>query len=337
VGASPPFSPHLPTKRAARAVLLDTIRRAPRRLGIERTRWTLAALAAVVPWLAGRRPSSVWRVLRQLGIGLKRGRDHIHSPDPAYLAKRAAIAASLGEAAASGGRLVTLFQDEVTLHRQPSLASAWAERGADEPRAERSQRGDAVARLVATLDARDGRVVARRSRPADSPVARIVGVLDASDGRVLVRRRRTLTVPALVGFYQAVAAAYPEAARIDVILDNWPVHFHPDLLVALQPQACPFPVPRPPSWPSAPSADAVRKWGGLNLPIRLVPLPTYASWLNPIEKLWRWLRQDVVHLHPWADAIPTLHETVDAFLGQFSTNTAAAAALLRYVGLATHD
>ncbi|MGQ9628202.1 MAG: transposase [Anaerolineae bacterium] len=26
-------------------------------------------------------------------------------------------------------------------------------------------------------------------------------------------------------------------------------------------------------------------------------LPTYASWFNPIEKLWRWLKQDVLHLH----------------------------------------
>lgn len=292
--------------------MLDVVRRAPRYFGVDRTRWTLATVAQTIAWLAGRRRGSVWRVLAALGVVLKRGRDYVHSPDPAYAVKQAAIAACLAEARASAGRVVALFQDEVTLHRQPSLAAAWTARGRAQP-------------------------VARRSRRADSPVARIVGVLDASDGRVLVRRRRTLTVPALVGFYQAVAAAYPEAARIDVILDNWPVHFHPDLLVALQPQACPFPFPRPPSWPSAPSADAVRKWGGLNLPIRLVPLPTYASWLNPIEKLWRWLRQDVVHLHPWADAIPTLHETVDAFLGQFSTNTDAAAALLRYVGLATHD
>ena len=27
--------------------------------------------------------------------------------------------------------------------------------------------------------------------------------------------------------------------------------------------------------------------------IEPVWLPTYAPWLNPIEKLWRWLRQEV--------------------------------------------
>jgi hypothetical protein len=292
--------------------VLDVVRRRPDQFGIPRSRWTLRDVGATVAWLNARSLSAVWRTLARLGIGLKRGRDHIHSPDPAYAAKQAAIAASLAEARASGGRIVALFQDEATLHRQPSLASDWTQRGRAQP-------------------------LARRSRRADAPVARIVGVLDAGDGRVLVRRRSTLTVPALVSFYQDVVAAYPEATRIDLILDNWPVHFHPDLLVALQPQACPFPFPRPPSWPREPSAAAVRKWGALNLPIRLVPLPTYASWLNPIEKLWRWLRQAVVHLHPWADAIPTLRESVDAFLGQFRTGSPAAAALLRYVGLEHHD
>jgi hypothetical protein len=261
---------------------------------------------AAVPWLAELSASGVGRLLARAGVRLRRGREHIHSPDPAYAAKRAALAASLAEAAASGGRVVTLFQDEVTLHRQPSLATAWAERGGAQPLAERSRRADAALRLV--------------------------GTLDAADGRVLVRRRRLLSVPALVGFDQAVAAAYPDAARIDIVLDNWPVHFHPDLLVALQPQTSPFPFPRPHSWPAQPSAEAIRKWGGLNLPIQLLPLPTYASWLNPIEKLWRWLRQDVVHLHPWADDLPALAHAADAFLARFTT-TPAGLALLRYVGL----
>jgi hypothetical protein len=292
--------------------VLDVVRRAPRLLGVDRTRWTLAAVGEAVEWLADHSPGGIGRVLDGLGVALKRGRAHVHSPDPAYEAKRAAVAASVAAAQASGGRIVALFQDEVTLHRQPSLAPAWAARGRDQARAERSLR-------------------------ADGAVARIVGTLDATSGRVLVRRRGELAVPALVGFYKEVVAAYPDAEEIAIVLDNWPVHYHPDLLAALQPQRCPFPFPRPPSWPAEPSADAVRKWGGLRLPIRLVPLPTYASWLNPIEKLWRWLRQDVVHLHPWADAVPALRAEVDAFLARFAAGSDAAADLLRYVGLETHD
>jgi hypothetical protein len=264
-----------------------------------------------VAWLAGHCPSGIGRALRALGVAWKRAREHVHSPDPAYDEKRGAIAASRVVSRGSGGRVVTLFQDEVTLHRQPSLASAWAARGRDHALAERSLRADAT--------------------------TRIVGTLDAADGRVRWRSRSTLDIPALVGFYRDVAAAYPAADRIDVVLDNWPVHFHPDLLVALQPQTSPFPFPRPGHWPAEPSAAAVRKWGDLRLPIQLLPLPTYASWLNPIEKLWRWLRHDVVHLHPWADDLPALRAAADAFLAQFAAGTAAAADLLCYTGLETHD
>ncbi|MBK9335612.1 MAG: transposase [Lewinellaceae bacterium] len=36
----------------------------------------------------------------------------------------------------------------------------------------------------------------------------------------------------------------------------------------------------------------------MNLPVQLHFLPTYASWLNPIEKVWKMLKQDLVHNHP---------------------------------------
>jgi DDE superfamily endonuclease len=291
--------------------VLDVVGRDPRQLGVDRTRWTLATVGSAVDWLAGYGPSGVWRALAALGVVLKRAREHVHSPDPAYAAKRAAIADCLAAARDSGGRIVALFQDEVTLHRQPTVAPAWAARGPDQALAERSRRGDAT--------------------------ARIVGTLDAADGRVLCRRRGALAIPALVGFYREVVAAYPAAERIDIVLDNWPVHFHPDLLAALEPQASPFPFPTPPTWPTEPSADAVRKWGDLRLPIRLLPLPTYASWLNPIEQLWRHLRQTVVHLHPWADDLPALYRAADAFLAGFPPDSSAGRELLRYVGLQTHD
>jgi hypothetical protein len=115
-----------------------------------------------------------------------------------------------------------------------------------------------------------------------------------------------------------------------VAQDNWPVHTHPDRLVALEAQGSPFAWHRPNHWATEPSAAAVRKWGRLQLPIQLVPLPTYTSWTNPIEKLWRKLRQDVTHLHPWADDLARLRAELDHFLDQFG---AGSADLRRYVGL----
>jgi DDE superfamily endonuclease len=62
-------------------------------------------------------------------------------------------------------------------------------------------------------------------------------------------------------------------------------------------------------------------------------LPTYAPWLNPIEKLWRWLRMDVLRLQRLprlAGDWTALHARVNAFLDQFA---AGSDALLHYVGL----
>jgi len=80
--------------------------------------------------------------------------------------------------------------------------------------------------------------------------------------------------------------------------------------------------------------EAIRRWGELKLPIQIVPLPTYASWCNPIEKLWRKLRQDVTHLHRWADDLEVLRIEIDRFLDQFAQGSLE---LLRYVGLAVPD
>lgn len=170
---------------------------------------------------------------------------------------------------------------------------------------------------------------ARRSARADTPT-RLVGALDHQTGRVCYRRAARVGVGELVAFYQQLRAAYPAAARIYVVLDNWPVHRHPDLLAALEPQETPWLLPLPPTWPAAPAAHAVARWGQLRLPIQLVPLPTYASWLNPIEKLWRKLQADVTHLHRHADDLPALRERVDTFLDTFAQGSAD---LLRYVGL----
>jgi len=200
--------------------------------------------------------------------------------------------------------------DELTYYRQPTLARAWAARGPGLPRAERSHRSNTA--------------------------TRIIGALDATTGRVHYRQASAIGVGQLVALSRDLAAAYPDARRLYVVQDNWPVHYHPDALVALEPQRLlrRWPPKRPPSWPDTPSPAAGRTWGGLHLPIQLVPLPTYASWCNPIEKLWRWLKQDALHLHRLADRLEDLRALVRAFLDQFQ---AGSPDLLRYVGLLHAD
>jgi transposase len=71
----------------------------------------------------------------------------------------------------------------------------------------------------------------------------------------------------------ASISSYPKADQIFVIQDNWPVHWHPVVVQGLR-----------------------------DSKLTLVTLPTYAPWLNPVEKVWRKLYAEVLHLHPWTNA-----------------------------------
>ena len=96
-------------------------------------------------------------------------------------------------------------------------------------------------------------------------------------------------------------ACYPKAERIWIALDNWPVHFQPDVQALLQKSK-----------------------------ITLLFLPTYAPWLNPIEKVWRKLKQEILHLHRYRSRWKDLQERIDAWLIQYDR---PAPDLLSYVGL----
>jgi len=242
--------------------------------------------------------------LQRLGLSYQRARLHVRSPDPDYHPKLRRVAELLAAARQSEGRLVLCYLDELTYYRQPSLAAAWAA-AREQPRAEQSQRANTTTRVAA--------------------------VLNAGSAQVQYVQSSKCGIAALVQLYQAVQAAYPTAERIYVVQDNWPLHYHPDLLVALEPQTNPWPPRLSRWWPTTASMRAQRRWGTLQLPIQIVSLPTYASWTNPIEKLWRRLKQEVLHLHRQADDLTTLRQQVAAFLEQFAHGSPA---LLRYVGIA---
>jgi hypothetical protein len=282
------------------------VRREPRAFGVPKTRWTLGDLQAVCDWLRLRTAGGLAQLLARLDLSWQRARDYVHSPDPDYDAKRGFIADLVAQGQA--GTTSTLFLDELTYYRQPSLARAWAAQGVAQPRAYRSHRSNTATRLL--------------------------GTLDVADGRVVYYQGARVGPQELVRFYQQLRAAYPTAPRLYVVQDNWPWHFHPDVRVALEPQEQPWPWYRPARWSTEPSAAAVRRWGALQLPIQLVPLPTYASWLNPIEKLWRKLKQELLHLHRLADHLDELRTLVTTYLDQFAGGSRE---LLRYVGLSPPD
>ena len=130
---------------------------------------------------------------------------------------------------------------------------------------------------------------------------RVVGALDALTGRLFCWQRSSAGVDVLVRYFRELAERYPQAEVVYVALDNWPVHANAALLAAL---------------PAT---------------VRLLYLPTYAPWTNPIEKAWRKLKQEVLRQHEFAEDWPGLQAAVQRWLDREDRGNPE---LLRYVGLA---
>ncbi len=274
-GRKPSFYPQHATAEAAANELQEIVRRSPRRYGLQRSRWWLEGLRQVVDWLKDLTLAGVHKILRRLGIHYKRGRRYVHSPDPEYDEKLAVIQIVRELVEAEPKRFVLVYEDELTYYRRPTVAQGYAVQGSDAPHARQGLRSNLYRRIAASLDVMSGRLFAWQRKHFD---------------------RQTL-----LHYYRALEAQYPEAELIFVAQDNWPVHFHEDILAGLA-----------------------------NTKVILVPLPTYAPWTNFTEKVWRKLYQEVLHLHDFADNWSGLQEAVEEWLGQFATGSLA---LLRYVGL----
>lgn len=84
--------------------LEEVLRQSPRAFGLAQTRWTLRALAQVVPSLRGFSDMGVWKVLRRMGYRYKRGQPQVTSPDPEYGKKRGGWYGPLGKRRSAPGR-----------------------------------------------------------------------------------------------------------------------------------------------------------------------------------------------------------------------------------------
>jgi hypothetical protein len=74
--------------------------------------------------------------------------------------------------------------------------------------------------------------LARRSYRTNT-ATRVVGALNALTGRVSVLQASRIGVRALRQFYEQLCREYAAAERLYLVLDNWPIHFLPDVLAAL--------------------------------------------------------------------------------------------------------
>ena len=222
--------------------------------------------------------SGVMRRMQRWRIAWKVGRLHLVSPDPEYAPKLAAIAAIRARAAADPQRVKVVYVDEMTFYRRPERGRTWCRRG-----------GGGTAQPTV------------HQAPGSNTKRRIIGALDITDGQVSSMSRSVIGVRALVSFLHQLRRHYGPDVEIVVIWDNWPNHYHRDVLLA---------------------AGEAR--------IMLLNTPTYAPWTNPIEKLWDKLKDEVLRLHRFSDAWATLRGRVDQFLAQLRRPNAG---LLQHVGL----
>lgn len=268
------------------------------------SRWTIDLLrAACVHFIRAKGRGAFKRVMKSLKVSYQRARTYFHSPDADYELKLAYLRQII--TSYKDGQTVILFEDELTYYNHASPAPDHC------PQKHQPKAGLAIG--------------GERSW-------RVIGALDIFNGKLIAQQRSAIQVPTFVSFLKQIALLYPQAKTIYLVLDNWPVHFHPDVLSALQKQTCPYPFLTPASWKNI----KPKKYKGDKLPIQLVPLPTYASWLNPIEKIWRWLKQDLLHNHCFANNFKELKNKVEGFLNKLltpSSETLAVVGLLKNDGI----
>lgn len=253
----------------------ERLHRTPHHAQLPRSRWWLDGVRQAVAAFADYSLPAVWRWLRRWQLRYKRGRQWLHSPDPDYDLKLAYIQAALGQAQRQPHQVAVWYMDELTYYRRPSVARAYAPRGHHQQRAAVGE-------------------TSNRKR-------RVAACLNALTGATFSWQRAQFDTATQLRFYRALQAAYPHLERMFIVLDNWPPHFHPDILLGLQGST-----------------------------ITLLRLPTYAPWTNPIEKLWLRLKQEVLHLHPFADDWQGLQAAVQAWLDSWQHPSED---LLRYCGL----
>lgn len=273
MGANPRIFPL--SREQARILIEYLVQRSPRLVGLARSRWWLDGLRQRVGWLRRCSLPGVCQILKRLGVCYKRGRAYLHSPDPDYDLKLAYVQAALKLARADPARYVVLFEDELTYYRRPSVARAYAPSASDAPRVPQGY--------------------------TTNKTRRIAGSLNPITGQFWAWQRHRFDVKTLLAYYRYLETVYPDAQVIFLVQDNWPVHFHPSLLLTL-----------------------------VGSRVCLLRLPTYAPWTNPTEKVWLRLHQELLHHHDFGDDWLGLQRAVSDWLEHCDDDPDD---LLHYVGL----
>lgn len=108
----------------------------------------------------------------------------------------------------------------------------------------------------------------RKEIPANSGRSRInlSGVIDVINHKVLVQEDKMLNAEATISFFRKIEKAYPEKTRVHVFCDNARYYRNKTVTEYLKTSK-----------------------------VRLHFLPPYSPNLNPIERLWKWMKERVIY------------------------------------------
>lgn len=128
----------------------------------------------------------------------------------------------------------------------------------------------------------------RKEIPANSGRSRInlSGIIDVIDHKVFVQEDKMLNTEATISFFRKIEEAYPEKNRIHVFCDNARYYRNKAVTEHLK-----------------------------TAKVQLHFLPPYSPNLNPIERLWKWMKERVVHNTYYSE----FEDFKSAVFGFFST------------------
>jgi transposase len=108
----------------------------------------------------------------------------------------------------------------------------------------------------------------RKEIPANSGRTRInlSGIVDVIEYKVLVQEDKILNAAATIDFFQKIESSYPQKNKIHVFCDNARYYRNKTVAEYLN-----------------------------NSRIKLHFLPPYSPNLNPIERLWKWMKERVIY------------------------------------------
>ena len=108
----------------------------------------------------------------------------------------------------------------------------------------------------------------RKEVPANSGRSRInlSGVLDMINHKILIQEDKMLNAETTISFFRKIESAYPEKKRVHIFCDNAGYYKNKAVMECLQTSK-----------------------------IKLHFLPPYSPNLNPIERLWKWMKERVIY------------------------------------------